>query len=168
MVYIKRRHPAIVSHVCDFLRGKGITTLHTYKYGSYTEANYVRDLQRARFMVVLDAHESQGYALEEAMSCNIPLFVMDATSMYDEVNERGSSVYAYLRPKKLTATSVPYWSDKCGVRFTDLSQRPAAFEDFTKKLDAGEFAPREYVLETLSPAVCMRRILDYFHLEPVA
>lgn len=164
MVYIKRRHPAIVSHVCDFLREKGITTLHIYKYGSYTEANYMRDLQRVRFMVVLDAHESQGYALEEAMSCNVPLFVMDATSMYDEVNERSLSVYAHMRPKKLTATSVPYWSDKCGVRFTDLSELPAAFEDFTKKLDAGEFAPREYVLETLSPVACMRRIIDYFHL----
>jgi hypothetical protein len=164
MVYTKRRHPAIVAAVLAFLQDRGVTAPAIYTYGSYKEPQYLADLQRARYMVVLDAHESQGFALEEAMSCDVPLFVLDATSMYDEVNGRGNSNYAYMRPKRLTATSVPYWSDTCGKRITDLAELPAAFEEFTAKVAAGEYKPRDYVLAELSPAVCMRRILDYFHL----
>lgn len=164
MVYVKRRHPSTVSAVLEFLRARGVTAPAIYTYGSYKEPQYLADLQRARYMVVLDAHESQGFALEEAMACDVPLFVLDTTSMYDEVDAHGNPTYASMRPKRLTATSVPYWSDTCGKRITDLAELPAAFEEFTAKVAAGEYKPRDYVLAELSPAVCMRRILDYFHL----
>jgi hypothetical protein len=163
IVYVKSRHPLIIFQVCAFLINHGINKLNLFYYGKYDEEEYLKELRRVRFMVVIDAHESQGFALEEAMSCNVPLFVMDATSMHDEVNIFGVPTYEHMKPKNLYATSVPYWSDKCGVKFTNLSEMEGAFDTFIKKVTLGEFSPREFVLETLRPEVCMHRILDYFH-----
>lgn len=163
IVYIKRRDPRISSEVFRFLQERGVQHV-VYRYGSYSESNYLRDLQRARYMIVIDAHESQGFAIQEAMSCDVPLLVINATTMYDEVNERGIPIYKHMRPKLLLATSVPYWSDKCGRCFTDISLLPDVFRDFKSDLDAGKFRPREFILETLSPEVCMRRIMEYFSM----
>jgi hypothetical protein len=166
LLYFKHRDKALLTATHTYLQSKGYS-IAVYIYGSYREDQYLADLRRTKFMVVIDAHESQGFALEEAMSCNVPLFVIDATSMYDELNGSGIPNWSHMRPKHLYATSVPYWSDKCGLRITTLAELPTAFEDFSNKLEAEVFQPRDYVLETLSPIVCMRRILDYFHIAPM-
>jgi glycosyltransferase involved in cell wall biosynthesis len=133
-----------------------------FRYGSYNESDYKRALQRSKFMLCLDAHESQGFALEEAMACNVPLLVMDATSMYDEMDDGVHATYDHLRPKSLKATSVPYWSDECGLRITEKSELPNAVN--TMLSTYATFTPRAYVERTLSDKVCMQRILEYFKL----
>jgi hypothetical protein len=112
-------------------------------------------------MLVIDAHESQGFALQEAMSCNVPLLVVDAMSMYDEKSDGINSVYDFLKPKKLLATSVPYWSDECGIKINE-------YDDLSNSIDkilSNTYTPREYVVRTLSDKVCMKRMLDYFQLD---
>jgi hypothetical protein len=95
------------------------------------------------------------------MSCNVPLLVLDATTMYDEYSN-GRIIYESMRPKKLLSTSVPYWSDKCGIKITALEELPAAIDDMVTAYFG--YRPREFVVETLSPGVCMDRILTYFDL----
>ncbi len=112
-------------------------------------------------MIVIGRHESQGFALQDAMSCDIPLLVADVKSMYEETTNGGKSfIYENYKPKKLLATCVPYWSDECGIKFTEISE----FSDkLDKMLETWEtFTPREYIVRTLSPKVCMKRILDHF------
>ena len=157
LVYIKRRSNDIVNNTLHILNQKGLK-YKIFRYGSYNEDDYLSSLQNTKFMLVLDAHESQGFALEEAMSCNVPLLIMDATSMYDEKPDGVHSLYEYLRPKKLIATSVPYWSDECGIKTDEAN--------LSKDIDRmnSQFAPRDYILRTLSDEVCMKRILDYFKM----
>ena len=155
IVYIKSRSNALIDYSINMLNQKGLK-YKIFRYGSYNEDDYLSSLQRAKFMLSLDAHESQGFALEEAMSCNVPLLVMNATSMYDEKPDGVNSLYEYLRPKNLFATSVPYWSDECGIKTDEAN--------LSKDIDRmnSQFAPRDYIVRTLSDEVCMRRILDYF------
>lgn len=161
ILYVKRRSKETVKKVHDFLLSKDLV-VKKYEYGSYNETEYLKDLHLSKFMMVVDAHESQGFAIQEAMSCNVPLLVLDATSMYDEMNGNDKPTYSYLQPKKLLATSLPYWSDNCGIKITDVNELPEIFDKFIKNLK--EYSPREYVLETLSPKVCMERILKHFEL----
>jgi glycosyltransferase involved in cell wall biosynthesis len=161
IVYIKRRASSIINTTMSILNSKGIN-YKVFIYGSYNEGDYLNALRSCKFLLSLDAHESQGFALEEAMSCNVPLLVLDATSMYDETNDGCHYTYECLRPKQLLATSVPYWSDECGIKITDVADLSATIDRMM--VDYSKFTPRKYILRELSDEVCMKRILDYFKL----
>jgi hypothetical protein len=161
IVYIKRRSNDLIHRCINILDQKKII-YKIFRYGSYNEEEYLYTLQRSTFMFVLDAHESQGFALQEAMSCNVPLLVVDAMSMYDEKSDDGiNSTYDFLKPKKILATSVPYWSDECGIKINE-SEIDNNLSHFIDKIISSIYTPREYIIRTLSDKVCMKRILDYF------
>jgi glycosyltransferase involved in cell wall biosynthesis len=162
VLYIKHRSKAHIQYVLNLLVEKHINC-HVFEYGSYKEEDYLYGIRMSKFMLVLDAHESQGFALEEAMSCNVPLLVMDATSMYDETNDGIHSTYDYLKPKELLASSVPYWSDECGIRIHDFEKLNDAIDSMM--INYMNFTPRKYVLRTLSDEQCMKRFLDYFNIK---
>ena len=74
----------------------------------------------------LDAHESQGFALQEALSCNVPLFVWNITSMRQEY---GSSY------NDIPATTIPYWDERCGEYFYNINELEDKFNLFLSKLE---------------------------------
>ena len=156
LVYVKRRSAALVQSVLQTLDARSLR-YKVFTYGSYDEETYRQALQQSAFMIVLDAHESQGFALQEAMSCGVPLLVVDATSMYDEMADGHHVSYAHMRPKHMAATSVPYWGAQCGLRITDPADLNAALHHMQATWQS--FTPRDYVLDTLSDEVCMRRLL---------
>jgi glycosyltransferase involved in cell wall biosynthesis len=159
LVYYKHRKTDVLNKVLDELKAKNMS-FKVISYGSYTEETYLQYLKECKFMLSVDAHESQGFALQEAMSCNTPLLVLDATSLYDESNDGVRSIYEHHRPKKLYASSVPYWSEQCGIRIENTDELPKAIELMLNTYTS--YTPREYIINTLSPTVCMKRILDYF------
>jgi len=161
IVYNKRRSNDLVNYTLNLLNQKGLQ-YRIFRYGSYNEEEYRDALHKSKFMLTMDAHESQGFALEEAMSSGVPLLVMDAQSMYDEMDNGVTATYEYLRPKKLWATSVPYWSDECGIKITEQAELSTAIDRMMEEYK--KFSPRDYIVRTLSDEVCMRRILDYFKL----
>jgi glycosyltransferase involved in cell wall biosynthesis len=159
IVYIKRRLNSDIQYLTEQLTNKNIT-YKIFKYGSYNEQEYINALHECKFMISLDAHESQGFALEEAMSCNIPLLVIDAKTMYDECDDGYNPTYKNLHPKKMLATSVPYWSDNCGIKIYDQDKISNAIDIMMDNYK--NFSPRDYIMNTLSDKVCMERILNYF------
>jgi len=161
LLYIKRRSNDLINFTLSLLNQKGLV-YKIFRYGSYNEQEYINALQKSKFMISLDAHESQGFALEEAMSSGIPLLVMDATSMYDETDNGITATYDYLKPKLLRATSVPYWSDECGIKIEKKEELHQALDNML--VNYKKFTPRDYIIRTLSDEVCMKRILDYFKL----
>jgi hypothetical protein len=161
ILYIKRRSNELIDYTINLLNEKGLN-YKIFRYGSYNESEYLDALNKSKFMLTLDAHESQGFALEEAMSSGVPLLVMDAISMYDEMDNGINATYEHLKPRKLWATSVPYWSSECGMKLTNKEELGDRL-DYMMKYHS-EFYPRDYILKTLSDEVCMNRILDYFKL----
>jgi glycosyltransferase involved in cell wall biosynthesis len=115
----------------------------------YKEEDYINYLHNSRFGIWLDAHESQGFALEEALSCNVPLFVWNVTSLNQE--------YGCKYPD-IPATSIPYWDNRCGESFTSISEIQEKFQKFMDNLSS--YKPREYVLENLSINVCENKLIN--------
>lgn len=162
LVYFKHRKTDILNKVLNELTLKNIS-YKQISYGSYNEEMYLKYLKECKFMLSVDGHESQGFALEEAMSCNVPLLVLDATTLYDESNDGVTAVYERYRPKKLAASSVPYWSEQCGIRIESFDMLSISLDLILNTYT--EYNPRKFIIDTLSPKVCMKKILDYFELD---
>lgn len=97
-------------------------------YGSYTENDFIKNLESCRYSVLLTNTESQGIGYMEILSTGTPCFVFNQTDW------RG-----------YPSTSVPYFDDRCGM----LSSLSDKYEnDFGVFLERQKFYnPREYILD---------------------
>lgn len=167
LVYFKHRKTSDLEFVLQHLACRPELKVKVIEYGSYKEVDYLRALQHETdFVVWLDGHESQGFALQECLATDIPVLVLDAHSMFDEVT---GGTHPSFKPcdfqgQELRATSTSLWDERCGEKCTDLSQFPVALDHFLKTLVSSSYpyAPCAFVKEHLSPAVCMNRIVKTF------
>ena len=148
-IYFKRRHPNELRFVANFLRAKNINYRIFNYVENYNENEYLTYLQNSKFCFWLDAHESQGFALEEALACDVPLIVWNITSMKQE---HGSSY------TDIPATTIPYWDERCGEYFYNVHELETVFNLFMSKLET--YKPREYIVENLSIQKCEEKFVN--------
>lgn len=148
-VYYKSRHPDDLNYLEKFLKYKNINyKLFSYN-NKYDENDFIEYLQNSKYGIILDAHESQGFAIEEALSCNVPLLVWNVNNMNQEYNQNYPNI---------PATSIPYWDNRCGEYFYKNSELEETFNKFISKLKT--YKPREYILENLSLEKCEEKLLN--------
>jgi hypothetical protein len=123
------------------------------RYGAYTSQDYRNALSRCRAMIFLCEHESQGIAYQECLASDVPILAWDQGWCLDPNRFKWGTSH-------IPATSVPYWSDRCGIKFKDISEFPAKLEEFLEKLQSQQFAPRDYILENLTLEKCAHRYLE--------
>jgi glycosyltransferase involved in cell wall biosynthesis len=130
----------------------------------YSEEDYLQILQSVKFGIWIGTHESQGFAVQEALSCNVPLVVLEATSMFDERNEQGGVTYkAEIGKYKMKATTCTYWDERCGYKDPGLE---TTLQNIDKMREIySTFRPREFILEYLSPERCAKRFQYVLGLE---
>ena len=83
-IYFKRRKKDELNIITSFLKSKNQEYKIFDYVQTYKEEDYLKYLQESKYGIVLDAHESQGFAIEEALSCNVPLLVWNISSMNQE------------------------------------------------------------------------------------
>ena len=149
VIYFKRRHPNELRFVTDFLSAKNIEYRIFNYLERYNENEYLNYLQNSKFCFWLDAHESQGFALEEALSCDVPLIVWNIKTMKQE---HGSSY------TDIPATTIPYWDERCGEYFYDANELENVYDLFISKLET--YKPREYIVENLSIQKCEEKFVN--------
>ncbi|NTU71287.1 MAG: glycosyltransferase [Coriobacteriia bacterium] len=152
LVYFKHREPELLLECIDILEDLGLSRV-VLEYGHYDEDSYRRALASARACVWLGAHESQGLALQEALSSGVPALVWDVRSTAEEVG------WSKKRPS-MPATAVPYFDERCGERVFSADELRESMTPFLARLDAGEFAPRAYVVENLGLEKQARAFLE--------
>ena len=142
-IYFKRRKKDELNIITSFLKSKNQEYKIFDYVQTYKEEDYLKYLQESKYGIVLGAHESQGFAIEEALSCNVPLLVWNVSSM----NQEEGTNYPDIK-----ATSIPYWDERCGEYFYNKTEFESKYNEFISKLDI--YKPREYVLENLSVEKC--------------
>jgi hypothetical protein len=148
-IYFKNRETEELEHIINFLNKYGIP-FHIFDYlQGYQETDYVDFLKSSKYGIWLGEHESQGFELEEALSCNVPLLVWDVTSM----NQKCGYNYPDIK-----ATSIPYWDSSCGEVFYKSEELENTFVTFLSKLDS--YSPRDYIVNNLSIDVCEKLFID--------
>lgn len=148
-IYYKTRHPNEFNLLYSFLKNKNLNPRIFSYDNKYPEQDFINYSQQTKFAIWLGRHESQGFALEETLACDIPLLVWNSTSMNQEYN---------LNYPDIPATTIPYWDDRCGEYFTDIQELPDVYNKFISKLN--DYKPREFILEKLSMEKCEKIFID--------
>ena len=144
-IYFKRRKQKELSFIKTFLQKKNINYAIFDYVKRYNEEDYLKYLQNSKFGIILGAHESQGFAIEEALACNVPLIVWNISSLSQE---EGTNY------PNMSASSIPYWDNRCGEYFYKKEEFESKYNEFISKLDT--YKPREFVLENLSVEKCAK------------
>lgn len=148
-VYFKRRNPSEFNIIKEFLESFGISFRIFDYVHKYDENEYINYLHESKFGIWLDAHESQGFALEEALACNVPLLVWNVNSMKQE---HGSSY------GNIPATTIPYWDSTCGESFIHPNELFTTFNKFITKIN--NYKPRDYIINNLSIKKCEEKFIE--------
>lgn len=104
---------------------------HVLRYGSFARDDFLALLERSRRLIYAGASESQGIALFEAWSRDVPTFVLrcDRTELLGETYR---------------CSAAPYLSAATGAFFSDL---PELRDLIVRQRAAGGYSPRAWVAE---------------------
>lgn len=144
----------LLQPIRDHLSGRGLS-FSEISYGNYFTEDYKAALAQAKVMIFLSAHESQGIAYQECLSTDVPVIAWDQGLWLDPVR------FKYGRPI-VPATSVPFFDERCGVKFRDAGEFLARFDAFYEAALSNRFSPREFVLENLTIEKSTKRMLDIY------
>jgi hypothetical protein len=148
-IYFKRRLQIELDVIYRFLCNNGYQPVIFDYVKRYNETDYINCLHNAKFGVWLDAHESQGFALQEALACNVPLLVWSVTSM---TQEAGSNY------PEIPAKTNPYWDSSCGESFKNIKEISENFNTFIQNINT--YKPRDFILENLSIEKCSEKFIN--------
>ena len=158
LIYDKVRwnRPYFIKELIDpiktYLSAKKLS-YQVLQYGLYEPNDFKQALDRCKAVVFLTEHESQGIACQEAMSADLPIFAWDPGFVADPNRfQWGQTI--------IPATTVPYFSEDCGGRFTNLVEFLANFDRFWENSKNGVFKPRDYILNNLSLEICASRFME--------
>jgi hypothetical protein len=144
-IYFKHRKQQELKFVQDFLHKQNISPIIISYSNRYTEEDYIKFLNQSKFVIWIGSHESQGFALEEALSSNVPLLVWNVRHMSQEVGNNCHHV-------KSGATTIPYWDERCGEFFYSSEELQIKYDLLLSKLN--EYRPRDFILENLNVVKC--------------
>ena len=168
-IYYKRRHPNELTTLLNFLDNlKKVDARINYRIFNYVERydedDYLSYIQTCKYGIILDAHESQGFAIQEALACNIPLLVWSVKTMSQEWNGYSYTYTGLEGQSKMI--SVPYWNAKCGEIFYYEHELENTYKKFINNLEKQTYNPREFILENLSVPICAMRFLALCSIYP--
>lgn len=129
-------------------------SIRDIRYGNYYEEEFLNLLKECRAMIFLCEHETQGIAYQQALSCGVPLAAWDRGGAWQDP--------AYYPHKVVFApvTSVPYWDDRCGLRFADANEFALLWPEFWNAVERGSYRPRDYIEENLTLENCAQRYVE--------
>ena len=130
---------AIVEQTTRVLAQCGLSHV-VLRYGAHHVGQFREALTRARGMLFLCEHETQGIAYQEALASNVPVLALDEGVLMDPRQKRFAA-------PDLRVRSVPYFDATCGETFVP-DTFDAALSLFIRQRRS--YRPRDYVLDHLS------------------
>lgn len=146
LVYFKKRDKEELKSVIDFLNIKNIK-FQLFEYGKYDNNKLKKEALKSSFCIFMSRPETQGFAAQEIMACNLPMLVWDKI------------VNNYVG-KELSGTTVTIFDKRCGEIVYNFQELTKVFDKFIINLP--EYQPYQLVLEELTFNIFKDRILNAF------
>jgi len=146
VIYFKKVDKNRLNDVINHLRESFIIFDYEKRY---KEKIFYDAISRAPYCIWIGCHESQGFAFQETLSCNTPIFVINVRTLREEINSKWVD---FMPELKLEATTAPYFDDSCGI----ISYPERWKEDWDLFINNLNYSPRNFIMNTLSPEVCVK------------
>jgi len=122
----------------------------TLRYGHYFPEDLKAALTRCQAVVFLCEHETQGIAYQQMLASGVPIFAWDRGGYWQDPN------FFPDRVRYEPVSSVPYWEERCGMKFETADDFRERFSEFWRQVKANAFSPRDYIVEDLTLQTCAR------------
>ncbi|MBB5395351.1 glycosyltransferase [Mucilaginibacter sp. AK015] len=149
-----RHNTAIIDPTLALLR-KNNLSFTIIRYGGYTQQQLLQSLNNCKAAIYISESETQGLAYQQILATNTPILAWD---------RGGYWLDPYYYPDKVKfapVSSVPYWDERCGVKFTSAADIEEKLGIFLGSLSS--FKPRDYILENLTLEQCARKYMDIYN-----
>ncbi len=148
LVYFKNRDVSELKHIENVLNQKKIK-YKIFEYGNYKNSELINYAKYSTFGITLTKTESQGIAIQELLNQNLPLIVNEYT--------KNST---FIEGQIITGSSVPFWSDKCGLKVNNFEDIDFKIDELLENLD--NFKPGDFINTHLSFEATNLRLLNAF------
>lgn len=162
LLYFKQRDKNLLEFTKKLLESKNLE-YELIVYGFYKEEDYKKALKQSRFGIWIGCSESQGIGLQEALSTNLPLIVLDTKSIFDTVATKSKNYFAYEFPKSLASvrsTTAPYFDERCGIKIKKIDELEDAIDKM--RTNFSNYRPREFIEENLSLEISAKKLVSFF------
>jgi len=160
LVYFKQRFKSELISVLAELKKRGLK----YKllvYPEYTEKEYKEFLAAAKFAIWIGRQESQGIALEEALSWGVPIIIWDVMRLgHWEASKKEMSIFTVEENNFARTTSAEYFDETCGIKIKNLNGLQVALDNMESNWRI--FKPREFILKNLGLEKQARDFIEIF------
>ena len=143
LVYEKTVPEALLQRCMGMLQARGIET-RIIRYGQYDAEEFRAALRESSAMVVFSRSESQGIALLEAWSMDVPTLVWNPGTVP-------------LRGEEVPCVSAPYLTPSTGHVFTDEHEFAGLLA--SGALDRARYEPRNWALANQSDAASAKSMI---------
>ncbi len=143
LVYWKTESESFCCDVENALREYGFDPIRLC-YGTHNQEQFKRALDEVRFAVFISKSESQGIALAEAWSMDVPTINWDPQFL-----EAHGRIYS-------ECSSCPYLTPSTGLRWQTIDE----FKNILCNIDAYTFSPRLWVIGNMSDRASAKVMLD--------
>ncbi len=137
-------HTSLITPLCKTLDERSLS-YQFIKYGNYSHQELVEKLKHCKSVIFLCEHETQGQAYQQILSTNTPILAWDRGGYWQDP-------HYYPKIKYSPVSSVPYWDDRCGLKFSSIADFDYQLSAFLDRLPT--FSPRNYILENLTLEKC--------------
>jgi len=124
------------------------------RYGSYTHNELTEKLKSSKAVIFLCEHETQGSAYQQVLATNTPILAWDRGGYWQD------PAYYPRRVKYQPVSSVPYWDERCGEKFTDADDFKEKVNIFLNNLNT--YNPRDYILGNLTLEKCAEKYVEIY------
>ncbi|OUW38371.1 MAG: hypothetical protein CBD44_00985 [Flavobacteriaceae bacterium TMED184] len=148
LIYLKGRKKTELDSILKALDSKNLS-YEIFVYGKYNNSRMVNIAKASKFGIVWGRTESQGIGINELMSTNLPLFIIDSSENYFN-----NQVYE--------GTSVPYWNDACGIKIDSIDYFDKNFSKFLIDVKSDKYQPYKLIIDQLSYEAMSKNLVNLF------
>ena len=145
LIYFKHKNQSLLKKIINFLQNNNLT-FEILKYGEYKINEYRKKLLNSRFAIFITNTESQGIALCEAWSMDVPTFV------WNDKNDIENKFIKYG-----FTSNAPYLNLETGSEFKNFDELTSLINNSNK--NQIKFSPRKWVLENMTDKICAKNAI---------